>query len=100
MSDSITDNCKLEHKNVNKRIIEKIVFNKDLNELYYESVTVIELNCSKSWKWSLNDTISNNQIDKIGKTFYCPLKKNRLITNSGKSKFYKVFKLEYKSDGL
>lgn len=40
------------------------------------------------------------QIYKIGKTFYCPLKKNRLIANSGEKEFYKVSELEYKSDEL
>ena len=40
------------------------------------------------------------QIDEIGKTFYCPLKRNRLIANSGESEFYKVSKLEYESNEL
>ena len=40
------------------------------------------------------------QIDKMSKIFYCPLKKNRLIANSGEKKFYQVSELEYKSDEL
>ena len=41
------------------------------------------------------------QIERIDKIFYCPLKKNRLIANSDKeSEFYKVSKLECKSDKL
>ena len=40
------------------------------------------------------------QIDEIGKIFYCPLKKNRFIANSGESEFYKVSEKKYESDEL